>query len=152
MEAKILFEIISDSDFLYNSEGQTFTCGFYCLTENDAFPDVEWTDFGQNVLSWWSNEILRNAHGENVAFQLLFEDGPFWIDCRKHGNTVTLHFNTSKRGIKMPPDQQMSFGELACAVEKAMRKLSTALFLSGNVAAAEQMQREILRFKAHGVM
>lgn len=52
----------------------------------------------------------------------------------------------------MPPDQQMSFGELACAVEKAMRKLSTALFLSGNVAAAEQMQREILRFKAHGVM
>lgn len=142
-----LFEIISDSDFLYDSEGQLFTCNFYCLTENGAFPDEKWTDFGQTVLSWWSEAVLRISNAQIANFQLLFEDGPFWINCEKQGDMVTLQFCTDKKGFAAPPDVQMHFHDLVCSIENAVRHLSSALFLAGNVTASQQLRMEMLKLK-----
>lgn len=142
-----MFEIVSDSDFLYDSKGQLFTCNFYCLTENGAFPDEEWTDFGQTVLSWWSEEVLRISNAQIANFQLLFEDGPFWIDGTKQGDIVTLHFCTDKKCFTAPPDVQMHFHDLVRSIKRAIRHLSSELFLAGNVTASQQLQIEMLKLK-----
>ena len=62
---------------------------------------------------------------------LHFKDGSFWIDAEKRDDAVTLHFNTDRRGISVIPDAQIPFRDLAEAVERAMRSLSSVLYLAG---------------------
>ena len=137
-----IFEIIVGSDFFYGTMSECFTCTFYCQTERGAFPDGEWIDFALTVLSWWSNAVGEAIYVKETKFKLLFEDGPFWIDAVKRDDAVTLHFNTDRRGIPLIPDAQMSFRDLAEAVERAMWSLSSALYLAGRAedarVAAEQ--------------
>lgn len=121
---------------------ECFTCTFYCQTERGAFPDGEWIDFALTVLSWWSNAVGEDIYEKETKFKLLFEDGPFWIDAVKRDDAVTLHFNTNRRGIPVIPDAQIPFRDLAEAVERATRSLSSALYLAGKAEdarmAAEQ--------------
>ena len=60
----------------------------------------------------------------------------------KRDEAVTLHFNTNRRGIPVIPDAQIPFRDLAEAVERATRSLSSALYLAGKAEdarmAAEQ--------------
>ena len=137
-----IFEIIVGSDFFYGTMSECFTCTFYCQTERGAFPDGEWIDFALTVLSWWSNAVGEAIYVKETKFKLLFEDGPFWIDAVKRDDAVTLHFNTDRRGIPVIPDAQIPFRDLAEAVERAMRSLSSALYLAGKAEdarmAAEQ--------------
>lgn len=142
-----LFEIVMGSDFLYDGTGELFTCTFYCQTECGAFPDMEWTDFAQTVLCWWSETILRITAAKETTFELLFEDGPYRIAGRKKDDIVTLHFATDKKSEKTIPDIQLEFCELAASVEKAMRQLASLLYLSGNTVASLQMQKEAAKIK-----
>lgn len=137
-----MFEIIVGSDFFFGSSKDTFTCTFYCQTQDGAFPDREWTDFAQTVLSWWSDAVAGAAHARDMKFQLLFEDGPFWIDVLKQNDEVTLHFNTDRRGAQTIPDVRLPFRTLAEAVEKALRTLSSALYLHHNPDLSQQLAKQ----------
>ena len=133
-----IFEIIVGADFFYGRVSECFTCTFYCQTESGAFPDVEWTDFALTVLSWWGDAVGEAVHAKETRFKLLFEDGPFWIDAVKRDDDVTLHFHTDRRGISVIPDAQMPFRDLAEAVERALRSLSSALYLAGRAEDARK--------------
>ena len=141
-----MFEIVVGSDFLYGS-GQLFICTFYCQTDDGAFPDREWTDFAQTVLTWWSDAIVGAVHAKAMKLKLLFEDGPFWIDAEKQGDDVVLHFNTDRRNIQTIPDVHMPFRDLAAEVERATRRLSSALYLAGNYGAAQEAVEQAVQLK-----
>lgn len=137
-----MFEIIVGSDFFFGSSKDTFTCTFYCRTQDGAFPDCEWTDFAQTVLSWWSDAVAGAAHAREMKFKLLFEDGPFWIDVLKQNDEAILHFNTDRRGTQTIPDVRIPFRTLAEAVEKALRTLSSALYLHHNPDLSQQLAEQ----------
>ena len=126
-----ILKIIVGLDFFYGTMSECFTCTFYCQTEKGAFPDGGWTDFALTVLSWWSNAVGEAIYVKETKFKLLFKDGSFWIDAEKRDDAVTHHFNTDRRAIPVIPDAQIPFRDLAEAVERAMRSLSSALYLAG---------------------
>lgn len=143
----VLFEIMTGSDFFFGSTGQCFTCTFYCQTDDGAFPDSEWTDFAQTVLSWWSDAIAGAVHAKDMKFKLLFEDGPFWIDVTKQNDDVMLHFNTDRRNTQTIPDVHMTFYDLAKAVEKAMRSLSSSLYLERDFEASQEVAEQAIQLR-----
>lgn len=134
-----MFKIVHEPDFLY--EGDLFTCTFYCLTDGGAFPDDQWTDFAATVLSWWANEIGCSVHPQKTAFKLLFEDGPFWIDCSKEGEFVTLRFKTDRHIADVIPEQKICYLDFAREIARAARSLSSSLFLAGHEQDACAMNR-----------
>ena len=133
---KQLFKIISDSDFFY--DGGVFTCTFYCLTGKGAFPDDQWTDFAQTVLSWWADEVAYAAIQDETIFRFLFEDGPFWIDAIKKGDQVHLYCK-SGRGCANRFDgicimeTTVSFIEIVQELMRATRHLASMLYLAGHI-------------------
>ena len=147
-----MFEIVVGSDFFYGSTDSTYTCTFYCQTSDGAFPDCEWTDYAHTVLLWWSEAVAQAACTAGNSFKLLFEDGPYWIDVSKRGDFATLRFRTGKRVAPVLPDVCLHYRELAEALDQAMRRLSSALFLSGNPSAAQEMAEEAARLRKHAVL
>lgn len=134
-----MFEIISDSDFFFDRDRHLFTCTFYCKTDNGSFPDEEWTDFAQNVLEWWVDEILRVYGRRESKFKLFFEDGPYWIDGELKSSIIKLHFNSTKCKAVQLPAVTISFDEFVMQVRKAIRRVESSLYLNGFDEAAIQM-------------
>lgn len=135
-----MLQIVCDDDFFYDSKGKMFTCTFYCQTETGAFPDEEWTDFAEKLLLMWSSVILSISCAEETSFYLYFLDGPFWISGRKQGDEVTLSFDTDKYSMYRPADVHIQFRELASELERAMRRLTSCLFLSGKSDSSQRMK------------
>lgn len=77
-----------------------------------------------------------------MKFRLLFEDGPFWIDAEKRDDEVTLHFNTDKRAVQTIPAIRIPFRTLAEAVEKALRTLSSSLYLHHNPELSQHLAEQ----------
>lgn len=147
-----MFEIVVGSDFFYDRSGSSYTCTLYCQTSDGAFPDCEWTDFAHTVLTWWSEAVAQAACAAESSFRLLFEDGPYWIDVSKRGDLAVLRFRTGRRAAPTLPDVRLGYRELAEAVERAMRRLSSALFLGGNPSAAREMAEEAARLRKRAVL
>lgn len=142
-----MFEVVVGSDFFFESAADSFTCTLYCRTQDGAFPDREWTDFAQTVLSWWSSAVVEAAHARQTGFRLLFEDGPFWIEAAKQEDEVTLRFRTDRRGVQTIPDVRIPFRELTEAVERAMRRLSSGLYLTGKIALSREMAEQATQLR-----
>ena len=130
-----MFKIISDSDFFY--DGGVFTCTFYCLTGKGAFPDDQWTDFAQTVLSWWADEVAYAAIQDEKTCRFLFEDGPSWIDAlkkRAHGHLYCKSGRgcASRDGICIM-ETTVSFIEIVQELTRATRHLASMLYLAGHI-------------------
>lgn len=143
-----MFNIVVGSDLYFGSIQPAFTCTFFCQTECGAFPDSEWTDFAETVLSWWSDAVSGAVHPAEMKCKLLFEDGPFWIDVTKQNGNALLHFNTDRRNTQTIPDAQMPFRELASEVEKALRKLSSSLYLAQQFEASKAIAIKAAQLRA----
>ena len=136
------------SDLYFGSIQPAFPCTFYCQTECGAFPDFEWTDFAETVLSWWSDAVSSAVHPAEMKFKLLFEDGPFWIDVTKQNDNALLHSNTDRRNTQTIPDAQMPFRDLASEVEKALRKLSSSLYMAQRFEASNAIALKAAHLRA----
>ena len=135
-DAEASFRIVLADDFFYDRDEALFTCTFYCLLDEAAFPDDQWTDFAATVLDWWAEELLRVSGRKQATFELLFEDGPFRLEGRRDGARVLLRGMTDRPG-DVGPEVEVPFAELAKAVESAARRLSTALHQAGRARDAQ---------------
>lgn len=113
-----------------------------------GIPRFQWTDFAETVLSWWSDAVSSAVHPAAMKFKLLFEDGPFWIDVTKQNDHVLLHFNTDRRNTQTIPDARMPFRDLASEVEKALRKLSSSLYLAQQFEASKAIAIKAAHLRA----
>lgn len=84
-----------------------------------------------------------------MKFQLLFEDGPFWIDVLKQNDEAILHFNTDRRGTQTIPAIRIPFRTLAEAVEKALRTLSSSLYLHHNPELSQHLAEQATSLRKH---
>ena len=62
-----------------------------CVKANGRyFPDAQWTDFTDEVLSWWAEEYLRNRHGLRPIYNFSFMDGPYRMTARQENDELFL--------------------------------------------------------------
>ena len=60
--------------------------------------------------------MIEIEEKEEVKFELLFEDGPFWIEGIKSKQVVTLYFLTAKKLEEKRAPVQSSYDEIVGAV------------------------------------
>ena len=142
-----MFKIIQKNDMNYNKFG-SFICTFYCKTEYGCFPFADWTDFGMNILTWWIEAYL-NCTKEHYYFQLPFEDGPFWIDCYKVNDLVTMSFSSDRDAYVVMPSIEIDFHELGKELLNAGEKMQFNLFEGGHLADVQSISTVLNRLKTH---
>lgn len=71
---------VSDQQpFLFTLDGKRISTSF-CIVHNDTFfPDVEWTDLTDVIISSWLQE-LSYQYKPGSSFKLFFYDGPYRLD------------------------------------------------------------------------
>lgn len=61
-----------------SEEGGVKTTGdIYIELDGYFFPEKDWYDFGENLLSWWTEEFIELADREETKIECGFMDGPF---------------------------------------------------------------------------
>lgn len=78
------FRIVVDYDiFTYETSNAVFTTLFIDY-HGKFFPDSQWNDFTDSVLSMWTYAVLKHRNLYEVKFELYFMDGPFRMDVFKN--------------------------------------------------------------------
>ena len=90
-----MFKIVFVDDFYYADD--TVDTIFYLSFNDVFFPSNQWTDFAIIVLNWWISAIIENYKKKNAKFKLFFMDGPYYVECLKHGSVVHLSFIEEKK-------------------------------------------------------
>lgn len=83
--------VIKDDDILFGDDPLFVDTVFYIDYNGQCFPDNQWTDLTNSVLSMWTITLLDNLHMGNTKFVLPFMDGPFRLDVIKEQDS--LHIN-----------------------------------------------------------
>ncbi len=68
-----------------NSEVKTIG-DVYIELDGYFFPEKNWYDFGENLLSWWTEEFTKLLNGEEAKVKCGFMDGPFRFDIEIQNN------------------------------------------------------------------
>lgn len=113
---------ISFLDDFYYANG-TADVTFYLDINGQAFPDRQWTDFAIIVLHWWISAILEVRHSENADFVLRFMDGPYYVNCCKHGKDVHMRCIEDKKHKTTICECDIEFNALVCALIDASTKM-----------------------------
>ena len=116
-----MFKIEQFYDFYWSDRSVTVT--FYISFNGQAFPDNQWTDFAVIVLNWWLSEIQNSLNQDNARFSLTFMDGPYYVDCSKHGSMVHMDFIEEKREKKILGECDIEAKELLAEVARASSKI-----------------------------
>ncbi len=105
-----MLKILFLDDFYYANETADVT--FYLDINGISFPDSQWTDFAIIVLNWWISAILEIHQKENADFVLHFMDGPYYVNCCKHGKDVHMSCIEDKKHKTTICECDIEFNEL----------------------------------------
>lgn len=143
-----MFEIIVGEDILFDSLGETYTCGYWCRTSQGDFPGASWVDFAGILVPEWSQAIMSACRFPDARFRLMFMDGPYEIEGRRIGNDVKLDFyRNGSRGRVLQHSEVVSICELAQAMHRAVLRLKSALYLTGRSDAGDRLLGMALQWK-----
>lgn len=78
--------IIIDYEIFPSNISRNIITKFYVEYQGKCFPDEQWTDFAEPVLSMWTHVLLENRYSDRNNFKLSFMDGPFWLKLYKDRN------------------------------------------------------------------
>lgn len=122
-EVYILFELIIKDDFVYYEISRNISSTFYTIANNIAFPNDLWFDLPISVLTMWNENIIKNNNKKKCKFELFFMDGPFFIECLKEDNNITMKFIHNKKSSLEKFTIQTTFYELKNSVYRGTTQL-----------------------------
>ena len=112
-----LFQIIlSEEDVIFYPD--CIDAHIYVQVGDLCFPSEQWTDFADQVLSMWAEQLI-SAKGRDGNYTLPFEDGPFWIKAEKIGSDLCL------KGINDRKKRTVEF-ELCCSYTAIIQEVFKA--------------------------
>lgn len=74
--------VIQDENFYVNSKKHLFGT-IYLDLGSVMFPCIGWTDFIEDILTMWTNDILNQNNKHYSHFTLPFIDGPYCLEVSK---------------------------------------------------------------------
>lgn len=134
-----MFSIIIGDDIVLSENN--LTCTIFCIVDKYAFPSDKWTDFGKNVLAWWTESLVSMQYGAGV-YHLRFEDGTYEILCKKGMNMrVELHGIDYGTKVEYFPPTEIGYIELVKSVQKAIKTLAYYVHRLGNKQDADYLNK-----------
>jgi hypothetical protein len=74
-----------------SEDGRVKTIGdIYIELDGYFFPEKNWYDFGENLLSWWTEEFTKLLNREETKVECGFMDGPVRFDLKFLKNNIWL--------------------------------------------------------------
>lgn len=92
--------IVIDYDIFVSDTSSNIVTTFFVDYQGKCFPDNQWTDFSEPVLSMWANVLLKSRYSDNIKLSLYFMDGPFRMDVFKDRNMQLTIDCINARGTK----------------------------------------------------
>lgn len=83
--------IINDHNIHFSKYSPFVSTIFYIDYDGQFFPDNQWTDFTDSVLSMWTYNLIENLHKHKAKFTLPFMDGPYRMDVVKEQENLTIN-------------------------------------------------------------
>lgn len=80
---KASMEIIVKDDSYFSYADNYLFGTIYISIDKFMFPCVDWTDFIEEVLTMWANEMMKHNDQHYSHFPLYFMDGDYWLDVYK---------------------------------------------------------------------
>lgn len=104
---------------------------FYLQCEDVFFPFEQWTDFSNDVLSMWTENLIQHFGEKRATYKLYFRDGPYWIDVEQNNKELILkginnHYSNKRVEFTCSCSYESFLSELA----RAFNKLEKITFLN----------------------
>ena len=96
--ANMEIKIIIGNDITLIGKNKRIFSTVYIDCHGTCFPDNQWTDFTESVLTSWFNSLIKKRKKKNTTFSLYFMDGSFRMDVFKNEN-MQLSINCINDGV-----------------------------------------------------
>jgi hypothetical protein len=134
-----MFSINLFDDVEYSKLSGSINTTFYIICGKVCFPDIQWTDFSDNILGMWSSVYLDSIKSNKNDFQLYFMDGPYRIDCLKNKDIIELKC-LDMHNHKMPDIKcccQVNINDFTQIIYNAILKLDAIISNLGLISKVE---------------
>lgn len=116
--------IVKDDAFFSHAGGRIFGT-IYFHADEYAFPCVDWTDFTEEVLTMWANELLNRNNRHYSHFTLYFMDGDYWLDvCKDNKMHLTVKCMDNNTSVH---EFECDYFDFLSIVNDGMRSLLSLL-------------------------
>ena len=120
-----MIDVVVTDEFFEHKEGSNLFGVVYIDAGEFVFPTTEWSDFVENVLSAWTNELLRHEHDKMSHFTLYFMDGPYELDILKDGGGALAVRCVDHGRVKY--ETGCGYGDFLDAMGRALKSLNQIL-------------------------
>lgn len=123
------FKIVISKTDIYVSDN---SCGMittpFCIQVAESyFPCSGWQDFTCEVLSMWTEELLRNKDRRNAIYTLYFMDGPHRLEVKQDNSILMILGVSERKGSLIRFSYSCTYTDFLLELLYAFRQLKRAI-------------------------
>jgi hypothetical protein len=122
-------KIVFDESTLEQGQNasRSITGVLYFDLDGFEFPMPSWSDFVVVISLWWLESIAKLEHGIEDEVNLMFMDGPYWINVtREAEDLVRVRCMEDRSDASAVHEQYLAMRDLAKQIRRAARLITVA--------------------------